>query len=237
MLMNGFLITPSLYSAWKYWYESEYSGKKEILDALNKTEGEKSPAMQAGIAFENAIRSVCDGGTSEDFCVLEAADIVKGGMWQQRVSKELDGDLLYGIADVVRRNTIFDIKRVNKYDLGQYEGSIQHLIYMYATGIPNFDYVISDGYEVYVETYHWEARSLETLKERIAEMKGSLFSDDEMRAAFVSHWTSRKDVDREAAKAVQAPAPNQTSETETLRFFEDVKNKHINTLKRGMAQQ
>ena len=74
---------------------------------------------------------------------------------------------MYGIADVIRRNTIFDIKRVNYYDIGKYEGSIQHLIYMYATGIPNFEYVISDGQEVYVETYHWESKSLETLKERI----------------------------------------------------------------------
>jgi hypothetical protein len=201
MLMNGFLITPTLYSAWKYWKESEGSGKNEILDVLNKAEGEKSPAMRAGIEFENAIRNVCDGGTSEDFCVLEAADIVKGGMWQQRVSKELDGDLLYGIADVVRRNAIFDIKRAFKYDLGQYEGSIQPLIYMYATGIPNFDYVISDGQEVYVETYHWEARSLDLLKERIADMKGSFLSDDEMRLAFQNRWTYRKEEGQEVALA------------------------------------
>jgi hypothetical protein len=148
--------------------------------------------MRAGMDFENSIRDVCNGGTSEDFCVLEAADIVNGGMWQQRVSREFDGDLLYGIADVIRRNTIFDIKRVNQYDTGKYEGSIQHLIYMYATGIPNFDYVISDGQEVYVETYHWEEKSLETLKERISDMKGSLLSDDEMRLAFQEHWIYRR---------------------------------------------
>jgi hypothetical protein len=235
--MNGFLITSSLYSAWKYWKDSEDAGKKEILDVLNKAKKEKSPAMQAGIDFENAIRRVCDGGTSEDFCVLEAADIVKGGMWQQRVSRDIDGDLAYGIADVIRRDTIFDIKLTNNYDLGKYENSIQHLIYMYATGIPNFDYVISDGHEVYVETYRWGARSLETLKERISEMKGSLLSDDEMRLAFVSHWTCRKDVDREAAKTAQAPTPNQNSETEILRSFEDVKNRHINSLKREMSQR
>jgi hypothetical protein len=216
--------------------DSEGAGKKEILDVLNKAEKEKSPAMRAGIDFENAIRRVCDGGMTEDFCVLEAADIVKGGMWQQRVSRELDGDLLYGIADVVRRNAIFDIKRAFKYDIGNYEGSIQHLIYMYATGIPNFEYVISDGQEVYVEAYHWEAGSLETLKGRIAEMKGSLLSDDEMRAAFVSQWT-RRDAGREAVKAVQAPAANQNSEPEILRSFEDVKNRHINSLKNEMARQ
>jgi hypothetical protein len=62
---------------------------------------------------------------------------------------------------------------------------------MYATGIPHFDYVISDGQAVYVETYHWEARSLDILKERISEMKDSLLSDDEMHLAFQVHWTYR----------------------------------------------
>jgi hypothetical protein len=113
-------------------------------------------------------------------------------MWQQRISKELNGDLAYGIADVIRRNTIFDIKRVNKYDLGKYESSIQHLIYMYATDISNFEYVISDGEEVYVETYHWGTGSLETLGERISELKDSLLSDDEMSLAFRTNWMYRR---------------------------------------------
>jgi hypothetical protein len=190
--MKGFLITPSLYSAWQYWYGSEYSEKKEILDTLNKVKKEKTQAMQRGIDFENAIRCVCKGGASEDFCVLEAADIVQGGMWQQRVCKELDDDLVYGYADVLRRDTIFDIKRVNNYDTGKYQGSIQHLIYMYATGIPYFEYVVSDGRGVYAEAYHWEGRSLETLRERIGEMKDSLLSDDEMALAFQTHWSYRR---------------------------------------------
>jgi hypothetical protein len=106
---------------------------------------------------------------------------------------------------------------------------------MYATGIPNFDYVISDGHEVYVETYHWEARSLETLKERISEMKGSLLSDDEMRWAFQTHWTCKKDANREANESVQTPG--QISGTEILKSFEDVRNRNINRLKRDMVHQ
>jgi hypothetical protein len=197
ILMDGFLITPSLYSAWKYWKDSEDTGEKEfkaLLDTLNKVKKEKSLAIQAGIDFENAVRGVCDGtGATDDFCVMDVAEIVKGGLWQQRVSRELDGDLAYGIADVLRRNTIFDIKQVNKkYEIGGYKGSIQHLIYMYATDIPNFEYVMSDGHGVYIETYHWETGSLETLKERIFEMKGSLLLDEEMRRAFLAHWKYRQ---------------------------------------------
>ncbi|MDR0388438.1 MAG: hypothetical protein LBH73_00010 [Spirochaetaceae bacterium] len=192
-MTDGFLITPSLYSAWRYWADSEDAGKEAIMDALNKVQKERTPAMRAGIGFENAVRFVCGGGASEDFCVLEAAERVTGGMWQQRVSRELGGDLVYGIADVIRRNTIFDIKLAFKYETGKYEGSIQHLIYMYATGIPNFEYVVSDGREVYAESYRWGEKSLETLRGRISEMKASLLSDDEMRRAFQTHWTYGKD--------------------------------------------
>jgi hypothetical protein len=190
---NGFLITPSLYSAWKYWKETEDAGKNDLLDTLNKVKKEPSPAMQAGIDFEDAVRRVCGGGTSEDFTVMDAAEMVAGGMWQRRVSKELDGDLLYGITDVIRRDTIFDIKRVNQYDTGKCEGSIQHLIYMYASGIPNFEYVISDGCEVYGESYHWNSKSMETLRERIANMKDSFLSDDDLSQAFKTYWKYSKE--------------------------------------------
>jgi hypothetical protein len=211
--------------------DSEEAGKEEILDTLNKVEKEKSPAMRAGICFENAIRSVCNRErVSNDFCVMEAAERVMGGLWQQRISRELDGDLLYGIADVIRRNTIFDIKLVNQYDLGKYEGSIQHLIYMYAAGIPNFEYVVSDGDEVYAEAYHWGAKSLETLRERIADMKGSLLFDDEMSLAFRTHWKRREDVCREADEAAQT-----NGAAEILKTFEDIRNRNINALRRDMV--
>jgi hypothetical protein len=192
--MNGFLITPSLYSSWKYWMENEEDDSKaDILDTLNKVEKPKSAAMQAGIDFEDDIRKVCEGAALEDPCVMEVADIVRGGMWQQRISKELDGDLVYGTADVIKRDTIYDIKRVNQYELGKYEGSIQHLIYMYATDIPNFDYLISDGHSVYVEAYYSGSKSLDVLRARIADLKDSLLADTELSSAFIKNWKYRKE--------------------------------------------
>jgi hypothetical protein len=191
--MAGFLITPSLYSAWNYWKKTEDAGIQYLLDTLNKVKKEPSPAMRAGIDFEDAVRRVCAGGTSPDPLVREAAEMVKGGIWQQRVREELDGDLLYGIADIIRRDTIFDLKRVNYYDTGKYEGSVQHLIYMYASGLPEFEYVVADDEGVYGEAYHWGAESLETLRERIAAMKDSLLSDGELSRAFKTSWIYRKE--------------------------------------------
>ena len=192
-MTTGFLITPSLYNSWRYWMDSDGEDKTEILDTLNKVEKPKSAAMQAGIDFENDIRKVCEGGTTDDDCVMEVANIVRGGMWQQRLSRELGGDLVYGIADVIRRDTIYDIKRVNQYELGKYEESIQHLIYLYAGEIPNFDYLISDSHSVYVETYHWESKSLDLLKARIADLKDFLLSDNELSLAFNKNWKYRQE--------------------------------------------
>jgi hypothetical protein len=196
--MNGFLITPSLYSSWKYWMNSDGEDKNAILDTLNKVETIKSPAMQAGIDFEENIQNICEGvvfepTNDEERCLLEVANIVCGGMWQQRISRELDGDLVYGIADVIKRDTIFDIKWVSQYELGKYEGSIQHLIYMYSTEIPNFKYLIFDGHEIYEEAYYWGSHSLDLLRSRIADLKGSLLADAELSAAFNKNWKYKQE--------------------------------------------
>jgi hypothetical protein len=76
--MNGFLITPSLYSAWKYWKETEEAGINDLLDTLNRVKKEPSPVMRAGIDFEDAVQRVCEGGTSPDPLVMEAAEMVRG---------------------------------------------------------------------------------------------------------------------------------------------------------------
>ena len=144
--------------------------------------------MQAGIDFENDIKKACYGKVIGDLCVMEIAKIVMGGLWQQRISRELESDLVYGIADVIKRDTIYDIKSVNHYEPGKYEENIQHLIYMYAAEIPNFEYLISDGENVYVETYHWESKSLDLLKSRIADLKDFILADTELALAFNKNW-------------------------------------------------
>jgi len=64
---------------------------------------------------------------------------------------------------------------------------------MYAVEIPNFDYLISDGRAVYVETYHWESKSLDLLKARIADLKDSLLADNGLSLAFNKNWKYRQE--------------------------------------------
>ena len=192
MLVNdSWLVTPSLYSSY-YWYAiRDYGTTEDFLNVLRKEKTPPTESMLAGIEFEDKIRAVCDGkdtaGDRND--VEEIAELVKDGFWQERISKELDGNLLYGIADVITPYCIYDIKfTTSKYELGKYDYSIQHLLYMYCTGIPHFQYLISDGNEVYVESHSWSDTSLETLKSRIYEMLSFILGFKEFKEATIEHF-------------------------------------------------
>lgn len=191
MIVQGsWLVTPSLYSSY-YWYAiRDYGTTEDFLNVLRKEKTPPTESMLAGIEFEDKIRAVCDGrdtaGDRSD--VEEIAELVKDGFWQERISKELDGNLLYGIADVITPHMIYDIKFASKYDIGKYDYSIQHLLYMYCTGIPHFQYLISDGNEVYVESHSWSDTSLTTLKSRVYEMLSFILGFKEFKEAFESNW-------------------------------------------------
>lgn len=192
MLVNdSWLVTPSLYSAY-YWYAiRDYGTTEDFLKVLRKEKTPPTESMLAGIEFEDKIRAVCDGtdtaGDRSD--VEEIAELVKGGFWQERISKELDGNLLYGIADVITPYMIYDIKfSTGSYNLGKYDYSIQHLLYMYCTGIPHFKYLIGNGENVFIEEHSWSDTSLETLKSRIYEMLSFIDGNKEFKEAFESNW-------------------------------------------------
>ncbi len=190
LVSDSWLVTPSLYSAY-YWYAiREYGTTEDFLKVLRKEKTPPTESMLAGIEFEDKIRAVCEGRytAAQGSDVEEIANLVKDGFWQERIKKELDGNLLYGIADVITPYMIYDIKFSNKYDFGKYDYSIQHLLYMYCTGIPHFKYLISDGKEVYIEEHSWSDTSLDTLKSRIFEMLSFIAGNKEFKEAFESNW-------------------------------------------------
>jgi hypothetical protein len=161
-----------------------------FLKVLHREKTPPTESQQAGIDFEDKIRAVCEGReeAKEGSVIEEIADFVKGGSWQVRVKKEFEGNLLYGIADVVTPSMIYDIKLTSDYDFGKYDYSIQHLLYMYCSGIPHFKYLISDGKRVYVEEHSWSDTSLDTLKSRIYEMLSFIEGNKAFKEAFEENW-------------------------------------------------
>lgn len=200
---NKYLITPSLYNAYTYYAKTNfeiYGDKAEEIEAkalqdwlntLNKVKTPTNEILQRGIDFENAVRAITDGYPAEHENAADVAEIVKDGMWQVKLSKNVGNYVLYGIADVIKRDTVYDIKRVTSYDCPKYEQSIQHLIYLECSGLENFEYLVSDGKNLYREYYHKDTDNLDKLIGRIDNMVGFIKGNDEFYQAFENNWHSK----------------------------------------------
>lgn len=176
--MHDCYVTATLLNSWLYYLKSreeyEEQAKEDFLNCLNKIKTEPTEAMQRGIDFEKKIR-LCDEQDlySTDPTVNEITDYVKGGLWQETVTKHIDIDgldvLIFGKADVIKADTVYDIKRVKDYEIGKYSKSVQHLFYLYCSGLPTFKYLVSNGKSVFIETYTKNAYTELMVKTAIRE--------------------------------------------------------------------
>jgi len=211
--MTKFLITPSLLNSYAYYIQDEYKSpqdsRADFLKTLNREKFEPNEAMQRGIDFENAICRVSehlakwkcepDCIPALEFCnyqiIKELAEEVCYGLWQKSVKKEITvGNqefLLYGRTDVIKRDTIYDIKFTSNYELGKFLDSSQHLIYLYCSGLPNFSYLISDGKDWWKEDYHNHEQVEDQIKSKIADFMSYLENDKEAKEMFINKWGSR----------------------------------------------
>lgn len=191
------LITPSLYSSWYYYRAIETKTQDDFINVLNKVKTEQNQRMLDGIRFEDDIVANINGiapqGTESYVnCVEEIAKLVKGSFFQVKCYKEAKiggvNFLLYGRADAVCRQYIGDIKYVEKYDLGKYESSIQHLLYCYALEMNNFKYLISDGNDCFIEDY---VRNDTLLFSRVSDMYDDIMYHAQFREPFMKNWKAR----------------------------------------------
>jgi len=206
--MTKYLITPSLLNSYAYYIQDEWKSpqdsRADFLKTLSREKFEPNEAMQKGIDFEEAVNfySQDRSNLSKEVCklacsntILDLANIVKSGLWQETCKKEIKvGNkefLLYGRMDVVKRDTIYDIKFTSNYELGKFLDSSQHLIYLYCTGLPNFQYLVSDGKDYWAEDYaNYEGIESE-IKSRISDFMIYLENDKEAKEMFLTKWESK----------------------------------------------
>lgn len=170
--MAKYLITQSLLSAWSYahtcfesYAEEAY---EEFLNALNRIPKETTPEMQNGIDFENEVYKEAAGTPrvphpSWENGIKAVATAIKGAQTQVKAQRECTvGNktlLVYGILDALKAGVISDVKFSNKSFgsaelAGKYLNASQHSAYFYI--VPEayrFDYLVSDGEDLYTETY------------------------------------------------------------------------------------
>lgn len=253
-MSDRYLITPSLYSSWYYYHYAEEAAaqvegdepkrdqKAEFITTLKRESIEATPAMIAGREFEADVMLACMGGQpdlgsrmlDDDAymrCVLEVAEHVRGGLWQERIMKDATFRnmpfLLYAKADVVKRHTVYDIKFVRQYEVGKYTNSVQHKIELVGSGLPNFKYLISDGRSVWAEDYHLNRDTEKELTGDLVDMVDNIMADKTFSALYIEHWKSFPD----RPTAAQPPV---TVEAKVNAMFEQAKAKKIAELKGDM---
>lgn len=130
-----------------------------------------------------------------DYVIRDVGNIVKGGLWQQTVKKNLQvgnhNFLLYGRTDVIKRDTVFDIKFTSNYELGKFQDSSQHLIYLYCSDLPKFSYLISDGKDWWREDYFNHAGVEGEIKSKVSEFLDYLEGDKEAKELYFNNWISK----------------------------------------------
>jgi len=214
--MTKYLITPTLLNSFQYYIQDEYKSpadsRADFLRTLSRERFEPNEAMLKGIDFENDIMLLCDDSIEGTINLIDnlskfskeesylqiinsLTEIVKGGLWQQTCKKNLiignQEFLLYGKCDVVKRDTIYDIKFTNNYEVGKFLDSAQHLIYLYCLDLPKFQYLISDGEEYWVEDYHNHAGIEDEIKSKISDFLSYLENDKEAKEMFFTKWGSK----------------------------------------------
>lgn len=161
-------LTQSLLSKWQHFLDANdaYSDTalQSFLSLLRLEEKEMTPAMQAGIDFEAAINASISGEELEpgddkhDRAVRRFTRLCAGGQPQVPIAGRIKvcglDFQLYGVCDYVKAGTIYDIKRVQRYEYGKYFHSPQHPMYLHLLPeAKKFTYLVFDGSNTYTETY------------------------------------------------------------------------------------
>lgn len=173
--MERYLITQTLLSSWAYvfncWEGTEEDAMSDFLRTLKREPSEPTDAMLEGIEFENEVYAAASGKKREPHAKWESgiqlvATFLRGAQTQVKAQRDIRVHgmdfLVYGILDGLRAGVIFDVKKKSKgfgsLELaGGYLESAQHPAYFYI--VPEayeFQYLVSDGQDLYVEKYRPE---------------------------------------------------------------------------------
>lgn len=168
-------ITKTLLESWAYTFNCtegyEEEAYADFLSTLNREPSEPNEAMQNGLDFEDDVYRAarCDANIRNpkwESGIEQVARIIRGAQIQVPAGRELELDgvtyWVYGILDALKAGVIYDVKFLTKsmggVDLyGKYLHCSQHPAYFYI--VPEareFQYLVSDGDSLYVETYRRE---------------------------------------------------------------------------------
>lgn len=214
----NYLITPSLLNSAAWYLSVEDEDKEEVerqkfISTLKREKFEKSRQMIYGIDFEDDICRVAtaspeaeDVGTelpevadapidTRALVINEIAAVVQGGTWQLPCKKVYKNFLLYGRMDVIKGDIIYDIKTTSRYDVGKFQKSAQHRLYLYCTGLAQCDYLVAEVYhgkdETSIKGFSRESYTNRDIEQMVDDFISWLEYDKELRNLYYNHWGAK----------------------------------------------
>lgn len=182
-------ITATLLNSWNYIYQAKPEYQKDAFESfvnyLNRIKEPPNFFMKRGLQFEEE----CYNGE-----VPIISDIVRNGAFQVYAEKDIEVDgysiRLLGYLDALKEGVIYDIKRVNQYDLQKYFGSYQHHIYFeLVPEATDFVYLIGAGsgenVNVYFEQY---------TRQEMIDIKGVIHNffqfldENDLTQTYIENW-------------------------------------------------
>ena len=163
-----FYLTQTLLSSWQHFLDSDDAYAEyalaSFIQTLKREPKETTHAMQVGIDFESAINAVVAGdpvdikNEKEARAIRRFSRLCAGGQPQVPVAGDIAAAgleiRLYGVCDYVKAGTIYDIKRVQRYEYGKHFHSPQHPMYLHMVpDAAKFSYLIFNGTDTFIETY------------------------------------------------------------------------------------
>ena len=198
-------ITKTLLESWAYTFSCfegcEEDAYSDFLKTLNREPLEETEALAAGRTFEHMCYTLAEGkqwapGTQWLAGAQKVADILTGAQFQVPVSCDLQvagqDFWLYGICDAVKAGVIYDVKfrmkSLGAEDVyGKYLDCSQHPLYLKA--LPEayrFEYLVSDGTDLYVEKYN--RRNSKPIEEHIMNFWAWLHTKPELMKIYQEKW-------------------------------------------------
>lgn len=168
--------------------KTEEEIEQELLNAINRVPHE-SEAAEKGTAFNNLVDAAIVAKSYEDIpmvdgwvhhlsrqgnkytfqfpvpLVMEFAEYFKGAASQVFCEGEIETKHgivgLYGYADEVKGNTVYDIKTTGNYEFPKYLHSWQRHVYPYClrqqgVDVDTFEFTVTDFKNTYKEVYSYE---------------------------------------------------------------------------------
>lgn len=183
-----YLITPTLLNSFLFFQkDTREEATEEFLNTLNK-EFKTNELIEKGNKYEQDLIS----GVVKD----EFTPYVENGLYQVVLKKDIKINnidfILYGKADVIKENYIYDIKRTKQYQYLKYQSSMQHRIYMYCSGIHNFKYLINENDSIrYIEEYQYTKYTENEIMTCIMDFMDTINFCEEFKTAFNKNFISK----------------------------------------------